>query len=925
MSPSPSRKNRPASGIRRGFANVVFGCVATVLLLLLLLQGFLLFGGSIPIPEIALTRVQQELRKHGYRADAASIEFRLPNRAIVRDLQLIESPEAQAVASAELGQIRFSWQKLLRGNFALEEVALDGGALFSPPRLSPTGVRERLVAGVRAVVSPHSEAWKIQNLSAHVENVRVTASGSLPRLPKPEDKVERPDWEMLLEEWLPRIARERSALRLVEDPHVRLRFDRTSSPRGVAIKAEVWAGSVERSFEEIPEAEGTVKVIEPRLAGDWKFDGNRLERGSLSFRARSLGAEIRKPRDATVVAHKLTANVDWEAAGELANLLPVRVRFSFAEIDTPAGALHDIAASLTRKSPRRGAIAFYGLFEDGPFEGEGRFDWSEGSGELKMRSRLNPSTALATDTARDLGVRREISFEQAPYASARATVKNWRFINATARAHARQANIDGVAMDHASGTAQILPDRFIVPQMFLAYDDFQAEGAYEVEFDSKKYRLFFNGTVRPLHISTWFKDWWTKLWKEFEFPGDPLRGDVDIRSVHGAPEEVDLNGSVAADDFSIRGVPFESVRSKLFVRHKYADLFDIDLTRREGKAHGSFQYRGDRLTKGFGSVNFSARSTVNPVEVAAIFGDEGVELVSSFSFTEPPSLSLDGVVYQESRADQNHVKLTGQTAAPLEYDHLPLDSLSVEALIEGKEWHITEMTADFAGGNITGYASKRVEDEEEQLGFTLALRELDLERSFSGLKQWKAKADEEDATIPVGQKMKGIVDMNIDASGVYGDFESFIGDGRIEIREADLAEVHLLGVVSRALSLTPLGFTSLQFDEADAGFRLQRDRVHFHHLHLTGPTSAIRAAGHYLIDQEALDFSLRVYFLKESKIPLLSTLLSPLLEPLAHVTEIRLTGPVADPEWRFLLGARNIIREISSGNASDDGKSPPER
>lgn len=889
---------------------------------LLVLQGLLLYRGSLGLPDVFLARLHEELEERGWQAEYASLRYYPPGTLIVNDLALAPEGEPQALMNVELGRIGFSLTKLLRGELAVKEATVYGGTLFCPARLSPTGVREGVLERTHLTAAPAGDGWEIRNLNGKLHNVSFSASGIVPRLAPAKKDPER--LEALLALWLPRIVRERAAFERAENPHLRARVA-PAPAGGLSVEAEAWADGfaaplpdgwaslqlpLNNTGKRFVLPSGPLRVLQPYATTRWTYDGETWVAEGLSLSLERLEWET------LLAARRLSADFHWPA-GKPTDLSATGLDLAAAELTTPAGALGDLRAALRSREEDRLTAGFSALFQDLPIEGTAELNWRLGNGSAQILSRINPTPFLQSEIARELGLKRDIRFEEAPFARATARMEDWQFVKASARALARQADIDGVFLHRAAATAELLPDRLIVPRMFLAYDDFEAEGRYEIELATKAYRLFFNGSARPLHIHAWFRDWWVSLWEDFEFPNDPLHGDIDIHGILGEPGDVRVAGSVGAKDFSLRGVVFKALDAKLIVAGPRTDLFDIDLVREEGTASGAFQYLHDRDSGGFGRLWFEAESRVDPTEVAAVFGEAGRNFMSSYRFMEPPSLSLKGAFYGPPRADQTRILVQGETDAPLQYHGLPLSRLKLTAEVEGETWRLFDLSAGLAGGEVTGRVDKWEEDGTERLGFTLFMRGLDLEPALAAVAAWQAEAGLEKTEV---RDLKGVADLFVDASGTHGDFQSFVGEGSVRIREADFAQVHLLGLLSRILSATPLGFTSLEFSEADAQFNLELNKLRLTEVHLTGPTSTIRAAGDYLIDQQALDASLRIYLLKETKIPFLSLILSPLLEPLAHMMEIRLTGPVTDPQWRFLLGPRNILKTISEGR--EESRSP---
>jgi hypothetical protein len=909
--------------LARAFGHLCFWVTTAVLALLLVLQGVLLVRGSWNVPALLVSHLRMEMIKQGWQADYTRLDFHLPASVTVIEPRLRRIGQEDPLVEANYGRVDFSLSQLLRGHPQVKSARLYGGTLFCPAPHSPTGVREKVIESAYVSVRNRHQTWMIETLLAKTHNLAISATGSIPHpatKPPPPEETPPLDWDSLLATFLPRIIREQPNFSRVDHPILRLHF-LPQSAHAFTVRIDGWAQALS--------APHGIQITRPHLHATARFDGADWQGEWVSLQAATVSWESH------LTAHGLHSQLEWAPIRAGPNLIPDRGTLTISELETPAGSIDGFATHLALAPADRIQVDLSALFQKEPIMATGELDWHSGNGKFNVLSRVNPTPLMQHETTRALGIRRTIGFEESPLGAATVWIKNWQLDHARAHAHARLANIDGVLLDWATARAELRPDRFIVPEMVLNYGDFEALGSYEVDFETLDYRLRFKGQTRPLHIQAWFRDWWANLWNEFEFPQEPLSGDLDIHGRHGNSDEARVFGSVKGTNFNIRGVAFESFSGTLRVAaDDVVDLFHIDLRRAEGPAEGWFRYRPHPVTKGFGQLDFEAHSRVDPIGVAPIFGEAGVGMLSSFSFTSPPALLLTGSVYGHPQQKENRVTITGQTESPLVYQGLALDRLMVDMLVEGSDWNLRQIDAGLAGGRATGDARKWMtrlnpdEDEVEKLQFSLIMEDLATDSSIELIKSWQAAAGLEEKIAEPSLHVGGLIDLDLQAEGLFGDFQSFRGEGNLKIREANLGEIHLLGILSRLLKVTPIGFTSLQFTEADSQFIVALNKLTFNGLRLNGPSSEIRATGTYLMDEDNLDFSLRLRFISESRIPLLSLLLSPVLEPLAHILEIRLTGSPSDPQWRFLLGPRNIFKEMTgeggSPSSPNDESAEPE-
>lgn len=888
------------------------------LALLLLFQLVFLLKPSWPVPEFLLAAVESELAVNGLDGDWKQMRFLLPAKLAVDDIRLREhADDGRDFLAIDSAQLQLSLRGLLTGESVIDNISFYGASLHCPARLSPTGRRELLVEQLHAVFRDNRDSWSLESAAGNVFGIQIAASGRFPKLPdKPAEPI---DWRPIVEEWLPELVRGRDQIRAAENPAVRIRLLGTGNGE---LRAEtlIFADRIE-----LPEE---VQIESPLVALAAHFDGDSW---------RPVKATVTVP--AAIWAGRLRSDgmrglIVWpgDSPADRDSYLPERIEISANRIGAADGlfsadGLHAII-SPSPDSPRRANVRFMVFSENEPVQGTGFYDWEHETGELAVRSRINPTPFLQHSFARELGLKRDLYFHEPVHASGWAKIERGELMEATARAFTGRCEIDGVVLDRAVAQLEFVPHLLHVPEMVLAFEDFETIGSYELDPVSRDYRLFFKGSLRPMHISSWFNDWWPDFWQDFSFAESPLEGDVEIRSVHGRPEEVEVTGSARAEHFFLRGAPFAAAKLNLFVTEYYADLFDVELVRQEGVAKGRARIWQDPETGDLAKLRFHVDSTLDLGDIAQVFDDDGREILSSFRFTEPPEFAAAGIVTWPPREEGTHVVLRGKTNAPLEYENVALDHLTIDGHIDGRNLILSTLSGGIAGGEFTGNLQKWSEGERDLLDFALRIVDADLEIAIAALSDW----DQEGAVTPENagepaegdgeRRLTGILDLDVNASGLYGNPHSFSGNGRLAIRDANLAEIHLLGILSRILRTTPLGFTSLEFNDANARFQIEKETIRVEEMLVTGPTTTISGSGDYVIPEQNLDFNIKVHLLRQSRIPLLAIVLSPLTESLAHALEVRLTGTIDEPEWRFLLGPRNLLEGISTPNRNEERPRP---
>lgn len=876
-----------------------------VLLLGILLQTVLLIRDSWAVPGFLVQKMEKELTSRGWSAEVTNLEFHPSGRISARDISLSPLHENLPMVTAKAITARINLLDLLTGDLSLKRLQLLEGDVFLPHENTLSSTELPAVEDIQILVRRRSNGWEIENLSGRIQTLTFSASGQLPSPPKREGPPA--DFQETLRSVLPSVSSILEYLEMAESPHLTATLGST--------KKSHFQISLHGQAENIQFPDGSI-AKHPQLTGNLVYNGETWIPDQVAIKIPQAKSPFYE-----VNLTNLHLGTSWgPITGPEKSFFPTAANIRINRLESSLLSLRDVDAIVTPKTESIASIDFFSFFSDGTVRGTVEGDWTEGDFLAEVHLQANPNPVLQNPLVAEFGFRRDVFFHRPPIVYATAKLENWKLAQTDILAVAGPVEIDGVSLDRAWATAEVKNGRFIVPQMILAFQDFEALGSYDVDMSDHDYRLFFAGSFRPLHISSWFREWWTHLWEDFEFSDQPMRGDVDIHGVLGKPEAVLVEGSLEADDFYLRGVPLSAASGKIFVINDYVDFYDIEIQRPEGAAKGGFQLWTDPDGAGFTQIDVLADSNFNLSDVAPLFGDFGAGIVSPFQFESPPEIRVSGSIFNEAQKTKTDVKVVGESSAPLVYHGLPIDSLKFNMFIEGDEWILQDLDAKVAEGKATGSARKWQEGEEKRLDLNLHLAWLDLAQATEILSEWRAATSETPVKIPLKNRLTGRIDLDLHATGKYGDFTSFIGDGRFRIRESELAELHMLGLLSRVLSSTPLRFTSLHFSEADSVFSLEPGKVHFSELHLSGPSSALHASGDYLIETKSLNFLVKLHLLRKTPIPLLSTLLSPIMNPISRAMEIHLGGPVSDPQWRFLLGPSNLLSGLSDLSVKENSE-----
>jgi hypothetical protein len=236
-----------------------------------------------------------------------------------------------------------------------------------------------------------------------------------------------------------------------------------------------------------------------------------------------------------------------------------------------------------------------------------------------------------------------------------------------------------------------------------------------------------------------------------------------------------------------------------------------------------------------------------------------------------------------------------------------------------------------AGGTGRGKASLGGPDGARLLGIDFYIKDADLARTLRGFQEFETRrngaAEKSMADSKFIQRASGgKLELALSLLGEPGVTKSFHGSGNAQLTGAELAEIHLFGLLSQALSAVSLNFSSLKLDTARSSFRLEDGRVHFPDLKVSGPSAVIDAKGDFILETKSLDFLARLKPYEESRNPLKAAI-GIVLNPLTSILELKLTGPLSKPSWSFSLGSsgqpRPAVTPTDAEKTVENPSTPP--
>jgi hypothetical protein len=792
---------------------------------------------------------------------------------------------------------------LLAGRLEARHVRGTGLTLSVPAMLSPSGRNEETLRELDFAVSPKSGQLRIEQLTGRIAGVAVLATGAMPL---PTARTSAPIQPLPLIEALAQnyaglcrqLIRAQNELASFEQPELNATLS-PSPARGAMAVLKVTAASAT-----LPHVEGlsarnlSATVSVPLFTTE-------VVNSPLLFTA----GEIRTADGA--VAHDLVADVGGNLDPGKFSYAPTQVNFTASEVAARGFSLEAVSSRLTARGPKIWDASVVANCAGLLLATEGQVDLAEHSAQLQIQGSLSPD--LLTPISAQIGhdVRHYIDFGEPLAVNLGVTFgSGWKFKKLGGHISARKVNAYRVPIDAADGEIEFDGRHFLAHDAEARLGENHAHGSFEQDLATLEFRFLLEGQLRPLDIHGWFGEWWPEFFQHFEFPAAPPSASVDVQGRWFAGRETTVFVFAESSSPSIRGTPVDYGRTLMFIRPNFFDALEFFATRGAGDVKGRFVRRLDLNAGSWTEMTFDLESTLDLATGGGLLGAEIASKLEPFTFAQAPHVKASGRLDGPAAAGGEHQAMQIETRSSGEFSlyKFPARNLSFDATLRDDLLTLEHIDVQVASGTLTGRARLSGPDNQRKLGFDGDLRGARLGEAVAAVSNYAAERRGQRPTDPekfLPGKSQIKLDLSLSAEGRFDDLLSYEGNGNAVLNGPELGEVRLLGLLSDLLD-----FTALRFTTARLNFQVHGRKVTFPNLSVTGANSAIEGHGDYWLDRGEINFNARVYPFQESK-SLLQNMVGAVLLPLSTALEVKLTGPLTQPNWAFVMGPTNFFRNLT--------------
>lgn len=912
---------RGLAGGAQGVGTVVLWSVWLVLGIALVVQTYIATTSELAVPRFALQQAEQRLAEAGLKAAFKRTAFDPSGRILIEDVELAPIGYSDPVLKARMIYIETNPWMLVVGRFEPRQIRVTGASVSVPAMISGSGAPVELVRDLDLTLRPAPRALLVDQFIARVANVVLTARGTVP-LPRPQTPSARPALAEFFEQRFPGYCRQALAaaakLDALQSPALHLDLAPAESGAlsfGVTFTAAALA-------LETPLASGKSVATQAR---DLRVETRVLMLGATPTLSRvqasvaeahvSLTGDVPPALSGGVQVRGVKA----EAFGRLAGgqFEPRSLELAVESAAAAGVDAHALSVALFPRPLPRLEAEIAGIVAGSPLSVQAEADLTAQTATLAFRSNVSPQVLDVISARAKVDVRRSFDFDHAEIVRGTARFgAKWKFEGLEARVILGEIRARGVTFNEGRTTITFDGKRFFAPEAYGRVGANYARGSYEHELGTHRYRFLLLGRLRPLDISPWFQDWWPNFFRDFSFPEVPPEAGVDVTGRWREGRQTSVYIYAHAPAPVIRGVAFEHVHTRLFVRPSYFEGLDVRAKRGDAALRGTFAFQTDPGGSGWRSFDLAADSSFDLPTLRTMIGPASDKILAPFALANAPEVKVEGHFDGPAAPNGRHytMKLLAETAGEFRFFHFPLQDVSFEALIKDDDITVDNVALRFAGGTSKGKARVWGSSEARRLGFDFSLKDASLGLTAASFQDFIAHHRNRPPAPPgkfIQEKANVRIELAASAEGGLSDPLSFHGDGNAALTGAEIGEVPLLGGLSDILK-----FTTLRFTSARANFKIDGPKLAFSEVAVRGSNSAIDAHGDYLLDRRELDFYAKILPFHESA-NILKTIMGAVLTPLSNVFEVKLTGSFEKPAWSLALGSGGSAKPAGETRETD--------
>ncbi|MDB6126576.1 MAG: hypothetical protein JWM35_472, partial [Verrucomicrobia bacterium] len=596
-----------------------------VLSMLLAIEIWIAASHELAVPAFVLRMFEERLAASQINVKFGHAEFDPTGRILVEDLRLSLPAYSEPIAVAQAAYIELDPWALLAGNFNPHRLHVTGARFAVPAMLSHSGQAEDIIRDLDASVELQDREILIENLTARVAGVAVSARGGVHLIPRANTSAEpRLPIADFLATHYPDVSRHliiiAERLAALNEPELSIALT-PSNTRGAIATISVAARGVKLASPYAVDATGIHLSTRFPLQGDSPV----MAPLTLTIDQLKLGGEIS--------LRSVHARLRGSLHPSQYTYDPREVLVSAAEASARGFSVTELSAKLAAGPLPKIQGDLVALCAGQPLALHGDVDLETKTADLRFNGGLSPDLLVPIGEAIHHDVRPYIGFGAPLRVDLKARFDpGWKFHLLTGRFTAQRVDAYHVPIDEGGGEIEFDGIHFIARHAYARLGENFAHGSFEQDFSNLQFRFLLEGRLRPLEISGWFGKWWPSFFNDFAFPNSPPNASVDVA---GQWKQGRLTTVfVFADSTApvIHGVKFDHMRTLIYIRPNFFDGLELFATIGSGSARGTFARQIDPTNYALVGMDLDFVASL-PIDIPGrIFGDSVGDELKNFKF-----------------------------------------------------------------------------------------------------------------------------------------------------------------------------------------------------------------------------------------------------------------------------------------------------
>jgi hypothetical protein len=869
---------------------VTFRCLrfAAWAAVLAALSAFL-WCNQIGVPNFVKSRLVATLAEHGVKLEFSRMRLSLVHGLVAEDVR-VGQPEyssGRADFSARQVQLDLNFSALLHRRLQLDGVELRGGTLLLPESATETLALTNLQAGLRFGAG---NTWSLDRFRAGFAGIQLGASGELAHAP------EALGWKLFAGSGTTNAAQSQASLKIFSD----------------ALKQIRLAGSPQLRLSFSGDARDVHTVVVrldaavPGVETPW-------------FAAQNLRA------DASLSAPAGAPTVADPADGFWTNLQPFRLAWSvrveklhFEKLDAGAARCDGVWAA-----PQLLIKTFSARLGEGKIEANAALDVPSRTVTFTNSADVDPRVFAAWLPEKARAELEKLACPRLPVLNAGgllvlppwdAPAENWP--DAVLASLDFGGTLTGTNLEYRHAPVDLVRAKILFSGRMLTVPEFAvAQGKTRLALTgqasdtTKNFRCRLAGDFDAASVRPFLADSNAVAGFACLTFHEPLKLWVEAAGNLRTPETVSATGQIALANFAIRGQTIDRVAADLTYSNLTAEFFRPALSR----AGGAQVFSAEKLMLDLAGLKIfltNGAGHVEPMVVGRAIGPQTSAAMRPYEFLAIPETRANGWIPLRHRpdgeilTDDADLRVDVVGTAPFRWKKFETPAITGTILWRKNFLIVTNATTECYGGEAHGWGCFDVSPDVKGTPFSFWMAGTNVDLHRMGLALWSP-------TNELGGSLAGIIAVTRANSD---DWRTWNGIGLAELRDGQLWNVPVFGVVSRGINTVMPGLANSRATSAAGGFLMTNGVIYTDTLVIRTPTMLVNYAGTVDLDENV---NARATAQLMRNTPMIGAFMSSVLWPVSKIFECRVTGKLEDPKVapvyfipKVLLAPLHPIRSV---------------